>query len=239
MASTCRFEWIRWQGQGRPIHVAGSPIDEHPVFPGNRGRRARPPVGGRAYRTSGPADPLLFCRLRCLAEPLRGHEIRFEQEIGANPFDHVALGLISIDFAKQESVLQHLERTQYDVVVIDEAHRCASLGDTGERDDSQRRQLAEVLARRSDGLVLLTATPHDGYDPHFASLIELLDPSLVDGRGSLRGDRYGQHVVRRLKRHIKKPGTDEPSSSLSHPKRTSRGFLLVPSCSLTTARWQL
>jgi len=137
-------------------------------------------------------------------------QIRFEQELGANPFDHVALGLISIDFAKQESVLQHLERTQYDVVVIDEAHHCASLGDTGEREDSQRRQLAEVLARRSDGLVLLTATPHDGYDPHFASLIELLDPSLVDGRGSLRGDRYGQHVVRRLKRHIKKPGTDEP-----------------------------
>lgn len=38
-------------------------------------------------------------------------QIRFEQELGANPFDHVALGLISIDFAKQESVLQHLERT--------------------------------------------------------------------------------------------------------------------------------
>jgi ERCC4-related helicase len=136
-------------------------------------------------------------------------QIRFEQELGANPFDHVALGLISIDFAKQESVLQHLERTQYDVVVIDEAHHCVSL-DSDEREDSQRRQLAEVLARRSDGLILLTATPHDGYDPHFASLIELLDPSLVDGRGSLRGDRYSQHVIRRLKRHIKKVGTDEP-----------------------------
>ena len=38
------------------------------------------------------------------------------------------LGLISIDFAKQEKVLQDLERTSYDVVVIDEAHHCVRLG---------------------------------------------------------------------------------------------------------------
>jgi hypothetical protein len=58
--------------------------------------------------------------------------------------------------------------------------------------------------------LLLTATPHDGEDTHFVSLVELLDPSLVDGRGSLRGDRYWKHVVRRLKRHIKDPETGEP-----------------------------
>jgi hypothetical protein len=54
---------------------------------------------------------------------------------------------------------------------------------------------------------LLTATPHDGNDRSFASLCELLDPSLVDGRGVLRGERYREHVVRRLKRHIKDPAT--------------------------------
>jgi len=55
--------------------------------------------------------------------------------------------------------------------------------------------------------LLLTATPHDGYDAHFASILELLDPSLVDGRGALRGERYRAHVVRRLKQHIKDPVT--------------------------------
>src|ERR1051326_4627192 len=64
------------------------------------------------------------------------------------------------------------------------------------------RGRAEVLARRSDTLILATATPHDGNDRSFASICELLDPSLVDGRGVLRGDRYRQHVVRRLKKHI-------------------------------------
>ena len=62
----------------------------------------------------------------------------------------------------------------------------------------------------SDGLLLLTATPHDGYDPHFASLIELLDPSLVDGRGGLVGSAYRRHVVRRLKSHIRDQATGAP-----------------------------
>jgi len=123
-------------------------------------------------------------------------EIRYQQELGANPFDHEALGLISIDFAKQEKILQDLERTQYDVVVIDEAHHCTRLGTAGSQEDSQRRRLAEVLSRRTDSLLLLTATPHDGYDPHVASLMELLDPSLVDGRGSLRGEAYRRRLER-------------------------------------------
>lgn len=138
-------------------------------------------------------------------------EIRREMELGANPFDREALALVSIDFAKQEKVLEELERTQYDVVVIDEAHHCAALGTAGDVEDSRRRRLAEVLARRTDGLLLLTATPHDGFDEHFASIVELLDPSLLDEPRKLRGDAYQRHVVRRLKRHIKDPQTGAPA----------------------------
>jgi ERCC4-related helicase len=138
-------------------------------------------------------------------------EIRREMELGANPFDREALALVSIDTAKQEKVLEELERTQYDLVVIDEAHHCAALGAAGDAEDSRRRRLAEVLARRTDGLLLLTATPHDGFDEHFASIVELLDPSLLDGPRKLRGDAYQRHVVRRLKRHIKDPETGKPA----------------------------
>ena len=137
----------------------------------------------------------------------RLEELRKATELGSNPFDHLPLGLVSIDFLKQERILDQLERSSYDVVVIDEAHHCMDLGATGEREDSQRRRLAQVLSRRCDALLLLTATPHDGNDRSFASLCELLDPSLVDGRGVLRGARYREHVVRRLKRHIKDPAT--------------------------------
>ena len=118
--------------------------------------------------------------------------------------------LTSLDFAKQERVLEELERSAWDLAIIDEAHHCIGSAAGGDREDTQRRRLAEVVARRSDGLLLLTATPHDGYDPHFASLIELLDPSLVDGRGGVAGNAYRRHVVRRLKSHIRDPATGAP-----------------------------
>lgn len=137
-------------------------------------------------------------------------EIRRATELGSNPFDHIPLGLVSVDFLKQERVLDQLERSSYDVVVIDEAHHCMDAGAAQEREDSQRRRLAEVLARSCDSLLLLTATPHDGHDRSFASLCDLLDPSLVDGRGVLRGQQYRTHVVRRLKKHVLVDDPDNP-----------------------------
>ena len=175
----------------------------------------------RAHRILivSPAGPLLLqwqqemrerfgLRFRLLDDDAL-KDIRNRSELGSNPFDQEALGLISIDFAKQEKVLKDIERSQFDVVIIDEAHHCVRLGNAGDREDSLRRRLAEVLAARTDALLLLTATPHDGFDTHFASLIELLDPSLCDGRGVPRPGRYEKHVVRRLKRHIKEPGTGQ------------------------------
>ncbi len=128
--------------------------------------------------------------------------LRAEQrrmELGGNPFDAASLCLTSLDFAKQDAVLGELERSSWDLAIIDEAHHC--FGDTGMT--THRRKLAEVLARRADGLLLLTATPHDGQDAHFASLIALLDPVLVDGAGRLIGQDYRRHVIRRLKSHIR------------------------------------
>ena len=131
-------------------------------------------------------------------------DIRRASERGANPFDAMALCLTSLDFARQDHVMEELRRTAWDLVIIDEAHHCTALGTGGVTD---RRRLAALLAARSDGLLLLTATPHDGRDAHFASLIALLDPSLVDGGGVLSGRTYRRHVVRRLKAHIVDPAT--------------------------------
>jgi hypothetical protein len=137
-------------------------------------------------------------------------DIRRAHELGSNPFASVALCLTSLDFAKQDHVLEELERTAWDLVIIDEAHHCVGLGLPGAQENTDRRRLAEVLASRTDGLLLLTATPHDGHDAHFASLIALLDPSLVDGAGGLVGHSYRRHVIRRLKAHIRDPRTGAP-----------------------------
>ena len=55
---------------------------------------------------------------------------------------------MSLDFLKQERVLEQLDRASYDAVVIDEAHHCMDVGGVQDREDSLRRRLAEVLARR-------------------------------------------------------------------------------------------
>ncbi|HUB16254.1 MAG TPA: helicase-related protein [Acetobacteraceae bacterium] len=149
-------------------------------------------------------------RFTIIADTASLQRERRRTELGGNPFDGIALCLVSLDFAKQERVLEELERAAWDLAIIDEAHHCIAAGPGADSDDTLRRRLAEVVARRCDGLLLLTATPHDGYDAHFASLIELLDPSLVDGRGGLAGAVYRRHVVRRLKSHIRDPATGAP-----------------------------
>jgi superfamily II DNA or RNA helicase len=135
-------------------------------------------------------------RFTPIADSASLREQRLGLELGGNPFDATALCLTSMDFAKSDRVLAELERVAWDLVIIDEAHHCVG-------DENQRRRLAEVLAGKSDGLLLLTATPHDGHDPHFASLMALLDPSLVDGAGRLVGLAYRRYIVRRLKSHIR------------------------------------
>jgi ERCC4-related helicase len=135
-------------------------------------------------------------RFTAIADGAGLRDARRGLELGGNPFDAIALCLTSIDFAKQDRVLSELERVAWDLVIIDEAHHCVG-------EDNQRHRLAETLAAKSDGLLLLTATPHDGHDAHFATLMALLDPSLVDGAGRLVGTAYRRHMVRRLKSHIR------------------------------------
>ncbi len=137
-------------------------------------------------------------------------EVRRAHELGANPFDAVSLCITALDFAKQDHILEELERSTWDLVIIDEAHHCVGSTSPMSQENTYRRRLAEVLARQSDGMLLLTATPHDGHDEHFASLIALLDPSLVDGAGGFVGREYRRHVIRRMKVHIRDPRTGAP-----------------------------
>jgi superfamily II DNA or RNA helicase len=88
----------------------------------------------------------------------------------------------SIDFAKRDEVLPDLLRAEWDLVVIDEAHKCsaASRYDATEGRDrldrTKRYTLAEELSRRSERLLLMTATPHSGDRSRFHNFLRLLDP---------------------------------------------------------------
>ncbi|MGP2438619.1 SNF2-related protein [Streptomyces sp. JW3] len=100
---------------------------------------------------------------------------RIQREIpaGRNPFTHYKRVIISVDTLKNIGQYRHhLERIQWDAVVIDESHNLINQG-------SQRRALAETLAPRTDALLLASATPHNGDKRSFADLISLLDPAAI------------------------------------------------------------
>jgi ERCC4-related helicase len=110
-----------------------------------------------------------------------------------NPFHYFDKAIISVDTLKND--LQYrtaIENSWWDLIIIDEAHNVADRSkSSGSR--AQRSKLAERLASRSDALVLLSATPHDGSMRSFASLMQMLDPtSIADS------ENYGPEDIKGL-----------------------------------------
>src|SRR5690554_372421 len=118
-----------------------------------------------------------------------------------NPFYYYDKSIISIDTLKQDNEYRrHLEQAYWDIIVIDEAHNVAERGTS-----SQRARLAQLLAGRSDTLIMLSATPHDGKARSFASLMNMLDPTAIsDPEDYAREDfRDKGLVIRRFKKDIR------------------------------------
>lgn len=110
-----------------------------------------------------------------------------------NPFISLDRVVVSLDWAKQSFIRSRLAEAGFDLVVIDEAHRVAKRGTDGTASLTYR--LARDLSKRCGGLVLMTATPHDGTPDAFASLIDLLETA--GGQGGAK-----PVVIRRLRRDL-------------------------------------
>jgi ERCC4-related helicase len=94
-----------------------------------------------------------------------------------NPFEVYNRIIMSIDTLKDIGRYSHfLENTRWDCVVIDEAHNVA--GATNPEKNLSYR-LARRLSRRTNSMILTTATPHNGKRETFGRLISLLDPSAI------------------------------------------------------------
>ena len=117
-----------------------------------------------------------------------------------NPFYYFDKSIISIDTLKRDaSFNQHLQNATWDIIVIDEAHNVAERG----KKSSLRAALAEILAERSDSLILLSATPHDGSARSFASLMNMLDPTAIADRDEYTPEDIKGLYIRRFKKDIK------------------------------------
>ncbi|MGO3296476.1 helicase-related protein [Marinobacter sp.] len=124
-----------------------------------------------------------------------------------NPFYYFDKSIISIDTLKQDNEYRrHLEQAYWDIIVIDEAHNVAERGSS-----SQRAKLAQLLAGRSDSLIMLSATPHDGKARSFASLMNMLDPTAISDPDDYAKEDFRDKglVIRRFKKDIRDQVTQE------------------------------
>ncbi|MBU1737084.1 MAG: DEAD/DEAH box helicase family protein [Proteobacteria bacterium] len=116
-----------------------------------------------------------------------------------NPFYYYDNAIISIDTLKQDSEYRtYLESAYWDIIVIDEAHNVAERG----KGSSLRAKLAKLLASRSDTLIMLSATPHDGRAKSFASLMNMLDPTAIANPEEYGPEDIKGLFIRRFKKDI-------------------------------------
>lgn len=116
-----------------------------------------------------------------------------------NVFDQFDRSIVSIDTLKRDNQIRDaLKHSYWDLIIIDEAHNTAERKSVA-GSNSQRAELAQLLSRRTDSLLLLTATPHDGSQESFASLIKMLDPTRVPDPTRLHRSDIEDLVIRRFR----------------------------------------
>ena len=149
--------------------------------------------------------------LRFFGEPFQIIHSANDQQQLLNLWEREAQVISSIDYAKQEDVRERVWQQRWDLIIVDEAHKCSaytkrSAGRGDEVERTKRYQLAEQLAEHCDNLLLLTATPHHGDDDRFAHFIRLLDRDLFPEPHRAGAD------AKRVRREILRLGEDCPWS---------------------------
>lgn len=117
-----------------------------------------------------------------------------------NPFVYYDKVIVSVDTLKRDIEYRtHLEKAYWDIIVIDEAQNVAERG----QHQAQRARLAKLLANRSDTMIMLSATPHDGRPKSFASLMNMLDPTAIANPENYTKEDIQGLFIRRFKENVK------------------------------------
>ncbi len=112
---------------------------------------------------------------------LHGTDIR--EQYGINQWLERPQIITSLDLAKRDDVLPGLRQVDWDMVIVDEAHRMSW---TPPSRKTARYALGELLRDTSDHMLLLTATPHKGDPENFTLFLQLLDQDAYADVTSIR-----------------------------------------------------
>ena len=107
---------------------------------------------------------------------------RFESAVSGNVFEEVNLCIARLDkLARNDALQEKLKMTEWDLIVVDEAHKMSATVWGGEVKYTKRFQLGRLLSDITRHFLLLTATPHNGKEEDFQLFMSLIDPERFAG----------------------------------------------------------
>jgi len=114
--------------------------------------------------------------------------------------------ITSIDFAKRKDILPYLKSIDWDLVIVDEAHKMAAYRYGDKLSKTERYHLGSAISKNSDHLLFLTATPHKGDPENFRLFLDLLVPGFFAKQELIEESLENKDnplFIRRLKEDLK------------------------------------
>ena len=102
--------------------------------------------------------------------------------------------------SRNEEYQAKLEQVEWDLVIVDEAHKLSAHWFGKKLQTSLRYQLGKLLGRHTRHLLLMTATPHNGKDDDFSLWLQLLDDDRFYHVAQTKGGRIAldDTIMRRM-----------------------------------------
>ncbi len=108
---------------------------------------------------------------------------RIESARTGNVFQEMPLVIARLDkLARNEDLQEKLAQVDWDLIVVDEAHKMSATYFGGEVKYTKRYRLGQRLSQITRHFLLMTATPHNGKEEDFQLFMALLDPDRFEGR---------------------------------------------------------
>lgn len=129
--------------------------------------------------------------------------------------------IISMDRAKTSANLANiLQADQWDLCIIDEAHRLSRHEKATHYSYTDRYKMAAAIRKKTNSLLLLSGTPHQGDDGLFRGLLELLRPGPAWKRRINNIRANPEVLANMIIRNKKAEVTDAHGRFIFHGKQT-------------------
>ncbi|CPZ33618.1 helicase-related protein [Mycobacteroides abscessus] len=120
-----------------------------------------------------------------------------DANVNLNVFDSNPLLIARMDqLSRNEELQAQLKETEWDLIIVDEAHRMGAHYFGGKLEKTKRFLLGEMLGRITRHLLLMTATPHSGKEEDFQLFLTLLDRDRFEGKNTKTANTDG--IMRRM-----------------------------------------